>query len=711
MSRPIRRGKPTPSSLALTTKRARGYNRRQMRPAASPAANGVAHEAGHTAQQSLSLSEVVHDGSPDVKSEAIVLSARALGVLYSSAHAHMRNIDGLQPQEAFDELLKYLFFKQMNEEGGSPNTVPQHVRGNGSRADDVQRIAEGIRRLFRQHLAAANGWSAEMWRDRAFHLSDDALAAIHQLLGDVAFGNLPFDTRGAALREFVTPEIRRGLGIYLTPDAVAEAAVAVTAPSIKDRVYDPACGSATFLIETVKHWVKTGGRQKQFAVFGSDKSARMLLIAELNLGHSRPIRFHHQVMDAFAPHPTAAWPAPDSFDLILTNPPFGVIVDCDAMKLSTLDTAKAPDGELRRRQASEVLFVEQCLRWLRPAGRLAIVIPRSLVTNAGLADARNAIGRLGYVEGVLALPPETFSATGTQTTVFVLFFRKYRVADEETDPISTAVVDVENVGHDQTGRPRAGNELPQAASDLREAISTGRPSGLAKMLPGVPKRESLSRLGSLLAAPQAALGRSRQMLGDFVTLADTGRTPARAAYSDSGLFILKVGNLTGRGIDWAPRDRNFVAEREAASRANGRLLLVPGDLVMTSSAHSPKYIAKKVDIISSVPEYVGGKTTFCGEVLRLRIKPGVMDPYLLLAYLRSETAMLRLQRMIRGQTAHLMPRDVMELSVPPALFDPPKALIALRELLLKQAEAALHLDALVRREEDLLAELVGAYSV
>ena len=40
---------------------------------------------------------------------------RKLASIYRESHNIMRNIDGLQPQEAFDELLKYLFFKQNYE--------------------------------------------------------------------------------------------------------------------------------------------------------------------------------------------------------------------------------------------------------------------------------------------------------------------------------------------------------------------------------------------------------------------------------------------------------------------------------------------------------------------------------------------------------------------------------------------------------------------
>jgi|TARA_Y100000294_G_C8463390_1_gene299613 type I restriction enzyme M protein len=63
----------------------------------------------------------------------------------------MRNVDGLQPQEAFDELLKYLFFKQNYEA-----EVKDH------KSVDVDKV----RKLFSIYLGKASSWSSEIWREK-----------------------------------------------------------------------------------------------------------------------------------------------------------------------------------------------------------------------------------------------------------------------------------------------------------------------------------------------------------------------------------------------------------------------------------------------------------------------------------------------------------------------------------------------------------------
>ena len=55
----------------------------------------------------------------------------------------------------------------------------------------------------------------------------------------------------AAIRELISPELRRGLGIFLTPDDVAKMMVEFVDPKEEDHVLDPACGSGTFLKEVI----------------------------------------------------------------------------------------------------------------------------------------------------------------------------------------------------------------------------------------------------------------------------------------------------------------------------------------------------------------------------------------------------------------------------------------------------------------------------
>lgn len=617
------------------------------------------------------------------------ISSSHLAQLYSQAHDVMRNIDGLQPQEAFDELLKFIFCKESEEVSKRNESLA--YSGNGDNAKHLQR-------RFKENVENGPQWIKQLWRNPQFYLSNSSLLHLHRIFNNICFGSIDFDIRSAALKEFLPPEVRRGLGIYLTPDDVAKMAVDVLSPMPDKRVYDPACGSGTFLVEVLKSWKSNKRANLSTKIWASDKNPRMLLLTTFNIGQINKVQFHGKHLDALDPL-SDDWPLPDQYDFIFTNPPFGVTLDNTALPFNKYETCKTIDGKIKSRQQSEVMFVEQTIRYLRPGGYLAIVLPRSVITNSGIADARSAIGQIAHVFAVVALPPEAFQVTGTQTNTVVCFFKKYGPGDNPSESARIAFTEVSNMGYDSTGREKAGNQLPDVPKDIHDAINRGRDTRLCRLLPSAPKEKSLSLLGDMLSGKAASRGKkSKKTIKDVAELVCTGKTPARSSYTDSGLFLVKVGNLTGQGVDWSPRERNFI-DNECAKK---RIMLRPKDILLTSSAHSPDYIARKVDIITAIPSFVGGAASFVGEIMLIRPKQDMVDPFLLLAYLRASSTMLSIQRMIRGQTAHLHPVDLQELELPDSIFCPRGKLSTLRLNLENEAKLSEKLNLLVCERAKLL---------
>ncbi len=634
------------------------------------------------------------------------ITPRDLASIYHRAHNLMRNIDGLQPQEAFDELLKYLFFKQVNEERGPELTLSYRLSETGLFSEDHESVAGDIRSLFPEYLKSANSWSSEIWRDGKFHLSDKALSSLYQLFREVAFGRIPFDTRSAAIKEFLPPGVRRGLGIYLTPDDVVRMMVEFVDPEPGSRVYDPACGSGTFLIEVLKRWKSNDTGQQ--AVWGADKNPRMLLLAELNIGHLADSTFHRRLGDSLfglegVREGSETWIQANSLDTVFTNPPFGVLLDGATRDLSGFRTCINPHGETRKKQHSEVVFIEQSLRLLRPGGTLAIVLPKSVLTNATFSQARSYLDELGHVYAIATLPPETFQTTGTQATTVVLFARKYEEREDRTKKVRIGLAEVKNVGFDSTGRAREGSDLPFIASYMKKSLTQKSGVGACKLLPETPKGSTFSKLADLISG-RARRG-SGKTLRDLVEVARTGKTPSRSSYSESGVFVVKVGNLTGKGINWSPRDRNFINDEDGKIRTGNKgLLLQENDILLTASAHSPVYIAKKVDILTALPPWIGDVASFVGEVMMLRPKRDEIDPFNLLAYLRLPETMEKIQRRVRGQTAHLHADDLLSLPIPDVALKPSNNMRSLVDSLKREAKLNDELSALVHEQSRLMNE-------
>ena len=584
-----------------------------------------------------------------------------LAALYRTAHNEMRSIDGLHPSEALDELLKYLIVK--SEDENAPSPLPKlDVFSDSNQRESV---AIALRRRFADFLLKCGRYEyvTELFYAQDFRLSNACLAKVHEVLCYEEFTSTSVDVRSTALRSFLTPELRKGLGIFLTPDAIVDEIVDFFSFDNDEVIVDPACGSGTFLLSAARSALSNGTTVRLCAI---EKNPRMMLLADLNMGPSPKVHFSKRVCDALRPCEYADLISDDSVDVVLTNPPFGVRVDHHSYDLSIFSAAKDNSGRIRRRQSSELLFLERCLALVKPGGIVAIVLPRSAINTVPGEQARSELGKVGALRAIVILPPETFVATGTMTNTVVLFVQKFGPTLQPSDEIEPAVARISNVGYDTTGRVREGSQLPGLGQSLRAAVFLDQWSDKRiEKVSRCPAKDTLPHLQKIVWGQKRSSIEGRFIpLGDLVVSAATGRTPPRHAYSDQGLFLVKVGNLTGAGINWIPRVRNFIDFSRVAERyIKGCKTLEPLDIVLTSSAHSPKYIAKKIDVVGKIPQWVGGAASFVGEVMMLRINREIVDSYVLAAYLRLPRVVEEIQHMIRGQTAHLHPDDLLSLRI------------------------------------------------
>lgn len=122
------------------------------------------------------------------------------------------------------------------------------------------------------------------------------------------------------------------------------------------------------------------------------------------------------------------------FDVILTNPPFGTqgkISDKSVLRNFDLGYKwnQSESGYLRsdvllNGQVPEILFIERCLQFLKPGGRMAIVLPNGDFENSSLSYLRHYIQEMADVLAVIKLPQETFIPSGTGVKTSILFLRK-----------------------------------------------------------------------------------------------------------------------------------------------------------------------------------------------------------------------------------------------------------------------------------------------
>ena len=140
-----------------------------------------------------------------------------------------------------------------------------------------------------------------------------------------------------------------------------------------------------------------------------------------------------------------------------------------------------------------------------------------------------------------------------------------------------------------------------------------------------------------------------------------GKTPKRSDYLDKGEFkILKVRDIEENGsINWDIEEKGFIDENLAQSYKN--YLVKTGDILFTSSAHSPEHIGKKIAIIKSIPSRFK-QVYHVAELIRVRTYTYQLDPLFLFYLLSSEGGYKLIQDQIQG--VHVYPKDLAILPIP-----------------------------------------------
>ncbi|MGB0638550.1 MAG: N-6 DNA methylase [Myxococcota bacterium] len=216
------------------------------------------------------------------------------------------------------------------------------------------------------------------------------------------------DLFGLTYERFFPEVFKAERGQYFTPRPLVELMADLAEIRPGDRVLDPTCGSGTFLV--VAH-----GRGAD--VDGVEVDPELVALCRLNLAlHGANPRSVEQA-DLFRQ------PAGGTWDVILANPPFSVRIDHpDALRRFSLAQGRA-------RVASDTLFLQAAHDRLRPGGRLAVVLPRSILANESYSWLRQWVQARFVRRAIVSLPEGVFRPFGgTTARAAVLVLEKHPAA-------------------------------------------------------------------------------------------------------------------------------------------------------------------------------------------------------------------------------------------------------------------------------------------
>ena len=225
-------------------------------------------------------------------------------------------------------------------------------------------------------------------------------------------------------------------GQFFTPREVIRAMVRTVDPQPGETVYDPCCGTGGFLAQAYELMAHKLGDTaaatdlellKTKTFFGREKENLVLPIALANLvlhGIDQPNLWHGNTLTNAPTYEALFEGAPATFDVILTNPPFGGKEGKEAQKNYSFETG-----------STQVLFLQHILNELGPAldgkpgGRCGVVLDEGLLfrTNeSAFVETKRKLLDECDLWCILSLPGGVFSTAGAGVKTNLLFFTKGR---------------------------------------------------------------------------------------------------------------------------------------------------------------------------------------------------------------------------------------------------------------------------------------------
>lgn len=258
-------------------------------------------------------------------------------------------------------------------------------------------------------------------------------------------------------------------GQFRTPRHIIDFIVQAVEPQKNDKILDPACGTAGFLVGAYKHILKQNtvpnsnrpgsaltttqrnNLSKNFV--GYDISHDMVRLSLVNMylhQFSEPKIYEYDTLTSLD-----RWE--DNFDCVLANPPF-----------------MTPRGGIRphnrfaiRANRSEVLFVDYIAEHLNPSGKAGIIVPEGIIFQS--ANAYKALRKMlvdnGYLYAVVSLPAGVFNPySGVKTSILLID----KTLAKKTKDILFVKIESDGFDLGAQRRPIDKNDLPQACEVIKQ---------------------------------------------------------------------------------------------------------------------------------------------------------------------------------------------------------------------------------------------------
>ena len=363
----------------------------------------------------------------------------------------------------------YEAIKQVVEAIPDDDFRPMEFRNTGQTDTELK---TKIQTLFND---AKNQWKGVFPEYSTFELSESHLSICVSSLQDVKLFNSNLQIVDEAFEYLVSKSAKGEKGQYFTPRHVIDMCVKMLKPKRGEYMIDTAAGSCGFPVHTV---FKLTGRTftnaeippedqeyvlKVFGIDFDEKTVRIARTLNLIAGDGETNVLHLNTLDyerwSDRTERDRIWimtygrgfdrlkalraeQGEDklfNFDILMANPPFAGDIK-ERRILHQYKLGFKGNGNAQSKVGRDILFIERNLDFLKPGGRMAIVLPQGRFNNTSDKYIRDFIAEHARILAVVGLDTNTFKPhTGTKTSV--LFLQKWNDDPGDQGPICPEVDD------------------------------------------------------------------------------------------------------------------------------------------------------------------------------------------------------------------------------------------------------------------------------
>ncbi len=281
------------------------------------------------------------------------------------------------------------------------------------------------------------------------------------------------DTKGD-LYEYMLSKIATAgrNGQFRTPRHIIKMMVELVAPTPKDIICDPACGTCGYLVAAAEYLehnhkdilrdIKLKAHFHNDMFHGSDFDSSMLRIGAMNMtlhGIDNPlIEYRDSLSEDHADKRNA-------YTLILANPPFKGSLDYDGTAKDLLQVTKT--------KKTELLFISLFLKQLKPGGRCACIVPDGVLFGSSKAhqELRKELVESQKLDAVISMPSGVFKPYAGVSTAILVFTR---TDSGGTDKVFFYDMQADGLSLDDKREPIKDNDIPDIISQYKKWQEKGK---------------------------------------------------------------------------------------------------------------------------------------------------------------------------------------------------------------------------------------------